>query len=324
MVQIVFLCGGVGRRFGSSLWMKPLNKVEGVSLMEHTLRPFVEAGFSIWIAHNENLGQQGIQRIVGAMFPKAQNSIRFFQLPYLTQGAVESGYLAVQAMNRKEQTEPILFFDNDAIYSKEMIQQVVRAAQSLPPHSALLGTAWIDDPQPCYCYVETETREGEREREEEEGTIEKVVRIREKEVISHIFGIGIYGFQSGQFFLDEAHQMIQEDRRMKQEFYFSSLLDAILEKNRLVQSVRSDTWPTVLGTPEQIRSIKHTLPRKTLRFVISHHHAIDHLDWIDDLLEQGHEVRVLTPEEEDAYDFRIDPKSINPTHPDWKQWMGFE
>lgn len=232
MVRVIFLCGGLGRRFGEySPFCKPLTLLWGRPMFEYTLKPFIDRNMSILIAYNTVLEEQNFEEQVRAVYPEGR--IDFYQIPYLTEGAVETGLLAVNSCIKED--ESIIFFDNDAIYR---FDDDFVAKLNTNFTESFLGYSDIEEPLPCYCYMKIEG--------------DHVKEIREKEIISNHYGIGVYGFHSSKVFEEEASYIIRNKIKMRGEYYFSALYAHLLGKGMSIEGVRLET-PIVLGTPEQVR-----------------------------------------------------------------------
>lgn len=294
MVRIVFLCGGVGKRFHTSHLCKPLCMLYGTPMFVYTLKPFVEAGYSILIAYHQLLKDQDFERQIKKTFPNGL--FDFFEIPYLTEGAVETGLLAIQGCMSDE--EPVVFFDNDAIYDLTVLT-------NLPKNCPFVGYSYIENPQNCYCYLEMDHTQ-------------VVKQIVEKQVISHHYGIGVYGFHSQKYFIEQAKKLIEGNYRMNGEFYFSALYDYLLKKGEVIKGLYFENPPKVLGTPKQV--CLNLEPKQEPRSFLVHPDVKDRYpDFIEKLESLGHTVKI----EKLDYDFVIDDRAINPMVENWQKWLGF-
>lgn len=78
-----------------------------------------------------------------------------------------------------------------------------------------------------------------------------VTEIKEKEVISSEAVVGVYYFQNGSRFLSAADQVIADDKRVKGEFYVSSVIDQMIKDGYLFETTPCDC--AILGTPEELQ-----------------------------------------------------------------------
>jgi NDP-sugar pyrophosphorylase family protein len=112
-MKFILLCGGIGKRCNYSL-PKPLNYIKGKHMIEYIIQNIPSD--EIHIIYNIILNNYNFKEIVINLFK--QKKIFFYEIDYLTRGAVETAYIGInQFINIDENNEKILFIDNDNIHT---------------------------------------------------------------------------------------------------------------------------------------------------------------------------------------------------------------
>lgn len=228
-LQFIYLCGGLGKhKYGTSMFSKPLNYIYGKPLFSYTLKPIIDLSQNIFIIYHDILHEQNLHGEILKQFPN--RNIQFYRLPYITRGPLETAYLFIK--NMKLQNKPIIFLDNDVIYRVQ-------------PHNfenlnyPFIGYSQTDSSQNSnqYCYI---LRNGNQ-----------LTDVQEKNIISQEYGTGIYGFQSPTDFLHLAKEIITTNQLHQNEFFFSTLLQYLLQQKITVYT-QSLPPPLTLNTNEQV------------------------------------------------------------------------
>ena len=185
--QFIYLCGGLGKhKYSTSMHSKPLNHIYGKPLFTYTLKSFLNLTNHIYIIYNDILHEQNLHGEIHKKFPHLK--ITFYKLPYITRGPLESAYLAIK--NLPLEHKPILFFDNDVIYTlqKEDFQNINF------PFIGYYHEENLTNRSNQYCYIKQENN--------------TLTQIQEKDIISNDIGIGIYGFSSPNEFIHYSKNII--------------------------------------------------------------------------------------------------------------------
>lgn len=100
--------------------------------------------------------------------------------------------------------------------------------------------------------------------------VEKMI---EKEVISQIANVGIYGFKSAKKFISFAEKIIEENLQVRDEFYISSVFDFYLKDNlKIVSKFIEEVH--IIGTPKELnfflKFVARTMYPKKIGFVSDH------------------------------------------------------
>ena len=94
-----------------------------------------------------------------------------------------------------------------------------------------------------------------------------VSRVVEKEVVSDMATVGVYGFRRGRDFVAAADRMISRDRRAKGEFYVAPVFNELIAEGKKVAVHpvgRLDEAMFGLGTPEDVERFLQRPQSKSL------------------------------------------------------------
>lgn len=236
---LLITAAGEGSRFraeGISV-PKPLIRVQGLTLLEHTLRSFA-------LAPGDQL-LMAVQRAHGVheqLADRLQQAFPLVAQHWLELEALLPGQLAT-AVAALEQTLP----DED---------------QPLLIHNCDTGFAWQSDLLPsaeAYGSMAVFPAEGEHWSfgQPDPHDPSRAIAIAEKQRISELASIGLYGFQSVHRFLSDARQQLRSGNTVRGEHYVAPLLQRALSLGETVQlprvgGVRLYGTPTELCTSFQI------------------------------------------------------------------------
>ncbi len=105
------------------------------------------------------------------------------------------------------------------------------------------------------------------------GTTSDIEFMIEKEVVSQLANVGIYGFRSASDFIEKAKFVIKNNILVKDEFYISSVFSLFFEQKALVLSCFVDEVH-IIGTPNELdffsRYVWKTMNPKNIGFVSDH------------------------------------------------------
>ena len=77
--------------------------------------------------------------------------------------------------------------------------------------------------------------------------------VREKEVISNEATVGIYNYKHGSDFVKYAHQMIEKNIRVNNEFYVAPVYNEMIEAGKKIVYNNVGTSMYGLGVPEDLK-----------------------------------------------------------------------
>jgi capsule biosynthesis phosphatase len=155
----------------------------------------------IHIIYNIFLNEYNFKQIVINLFK--QKTIYFYEVDFLTRGAVETAYVGINNIVTIDTNEKIVFLDNDNIHTfDEDIDKIQNCQDSF------IGYC-IDYEKTNYSFIKIDNG--------------NIIDIKEKIKISDTYCCGIYGFKNMELFKVYAKKLIETNYKTKNEFYFSQL-----------------------------------------------------------------------------------------------------
>lgn len=230
---LLITAAGLGSRFraeGISV-PKPLIQVQGLTLLEHTLSSFSLApGDQLLIAVQRT---HGVAQQLG---DRLQQTFPLVAQHWLELETLLPGQLAT-AVAALEQTLP----DSD---------------QPLLIHNCDTGFDWQNDLLPsaeAYGSMAVFPAEGDHWSfgQPDPQDPSRAIAIAEKQRISELASIGLYGFQSARRFLNDARQQLRSGNTVKGEHYVAPLLQKALSQGETVQLPRVG-GVRLYGTPGEV------------------------------------------------------------------------
>jgi capsule biosynthesis phosphatase len=198
-MKYILLCGGIGKRCNNYSLPKPLNFINGKHMIEYIIQNIPSE--ELYVIYNVFLEDYNFEEIVRNLFKT--KTIYFSKVDYLTRGAVETAYIGINQFHLGD--SPVVFMDNDNIHTFTEF-----------PNSNFVGHG-INYEKTNYSFIEI--LDG------------FVVNIEEKVKISDNYCCGIYGFQNTNIFQKYAKQLIEQNFKTKNEFYFSQLYKLLLKEH---------------------------------------------------------------------------------------------
>jgi len=223
----ILLCGGMGKRINNYSLPKPLNYIYGRHMIEYLIENIPSK--DIYIIYNNFLDEYQFQTIL--LNKCNTKTIHFFSVDYMTRGAVETAYIGIQGFaSLLSVEENIVFIDNDNLHTfpKEIpVFQNDFIGYSIDYHKTNYSFICIDSKNEC------------------------ITNIVEKDKISDFYCCGFYGFKNFIHFLSIAKELLDENKKTKNEFYFSQLYKHSLSKEEIIKPFFIENTQH-LGTYEEI------------------------------------------------------------------------
>lgn len=225
--MIIIPLGGAGVRFRDNGYITPkaLVPLQGKPMLFYLLDCLPTGADVMFICHPDYLDQE-LEALVSSNFTLR---IKIHYLTRPTRGAAET---LLQGLTHITEDEPVLCLDADTYYQAGVVSR-------WGGDNAIFvfedkGT------NPVFSYVET----GEG----------RVLRIAEKEQISHHACVGAYGFRSAFELRDACRCILAADRRSRGEFYTSTAIQQLIDDGSHFSAVhlQAGEWFCV-GTPLQLR-----------------------------------------------------------------------
>ena len=215
---------------------KPLIKVQGITLLEHTLSSFaLTSSDQLLIAVQKS---HGVARQLSGQLQRAYPMVtqQWIELEALLPGQLATAVAALTQV-QPDRDQPLLI------------------------HNCDTGFAWQEDLLPSaetYGSMAVFPAEGEHWSfgKPDPQDPSRAIAIAEKQRISELASIGLYGFQSVRGFLSDAHQQLQNAGTVRGEHYIAPLLQRALSKGETVVLPRVG-GVRLYGTPLELCASFH-------------------------------------------------------------------
>jgi capsule biosynthesis phosphatase len=233
-MKYIVLCGGIGKRNKQYSLPKPLNYIHGKHLIEYIIESIPSN--EIYIVYNVVLDDYNFKEIVINKFKS--HKIFFSRLDFLTRGAVETALVGIRRFNLNN--DNILFIDNDNFHEIPQLDVFT---------TNFIGYG-IDYEKENYSFVTINDN--------------RVINIEEKIKISDNYCCGLYGFVNVHEFMELAEQLINNNLKTKNEFYFSELYKLLINNNKVITPFFVNT--TIhLGSYDEMMTHSYNISKKKLR-----------------------------------------------------------
>lgn len=236
MMNIVIPMAGRGSRFARAGYEmpKPLIDIYGHPMVEYVvkdIRPACAHRF-IFICQEEHLEKYGLADRLEQISP----GCGIVTVDHITEGAACTVLLAEKLIDN----EDALMIANSDQYVDMDINAYLGA---MGEHDGLIMT--MPSSHPKWSYI----------RYDDEGF---VTIAREKEVISDQATVGIYNYKHGSDFVRFAHQMIEKNIRVNNEFYVAPVYNEMIAAGRKIVYRDMGERMYGLGTPEDLEAFRKT------------------------------------------------------------------
>lgn len=241
-MNIVIPMAGRGSRFADAGFTtpKPLISVRGRPMYSWALDglPVDRAEKLIFVCLQEHLQDGGLSRDIHARFGEDKTVI--VPLADTTEGQACSVLCAKEWINNDR---PLLIFNADTFFKSDLektLSEVEREA------NGFLGVFEADGDEWSFARVDNRGR---------------VVKTAEKTRISPWASTGLYHFTRGQDFVRYAEEMIEENERVRKEFYIAPVYNRMIEAGADIRiDPAKEVW--VLGTPDQLAAFEANYPQE--------------------------------------------------------------
>ena len=232
MLNIVVPMAGRGSRFAKAGYQmpKPLIDVHGHPMIEyvtHNIRPDCEHRF-IYICQLEHLERYHLAQELERMAP----GCAVVTVDHITEGAACTVLLAERYIDNDD---ALMIANSDQFVDTSINEYLNKMGN----YDGLIMTMPANDPK--WSYI----------RYNESGF---VTLVREKEVISDQATVGIYNYKRGSDFVRFAHQMIEKDIRVNNEFYVAPVYNEMIEAGRKIVFCDVGEKMFGLGIPEDLNT----------------------------------------------------------------------
>lgn len=232
MLNIVVPMAGRGSRFAEAGYEmpKPLIDIYGHPMIEYVTKnitPTCEHRF-IYICQKEHIEKYGLDKKLQSIAP---NCI-IIPINYITEGDACTVLLAEEYINSND---AMMIANSDQFVDTDINEYI----KAISDFDGLIMTMPADHPK--WSYIKFD----------DNGF---VTMVREKEVISNEATVGIYNYKYGSDFVKYAHQMIDNNIRVNNEFYVAPVYNEMIDAGMKI--VFDNVGPKMhgLGVPEDLNS----------------------------------------------------------------------
>ena len=230
MLNIVVPMAGRGSRFAQAGYKmpKPLIDVFGHPMIEYVTKnitPDCEHRF-IYICQEEHLKKYGLAEKLNEIAPDCV----VVTVDHITEGAACTVLLAEKYIDNDD---AMMIANSDQFVDTDINSYLAAMGDA----DGLIMTMPADDPK--WSFIKYD----------ENGF---VTIVREKEVISNEATVGIYNYRHGKDFVKYAHQMIDKNIRVNNEFYVAPVYNEMIEDGMKIAFKDVGAKMYGLGIPEDL------------------------------------------------------------------------
>lgn len=231
MLNIVVPMAGRGSRFANAGYVmpKPLIDIHGHPMIEYVtknIRPACDHRF-IYICQQEHLEKFNLAKELDRISP----GCAVVTVDHITEGAACTVLLAEQYIDNDD---ALMIANSDQFVDTDINTYLA----AMGDYDGLIMTMPASDPKWSYIKYDEQSF---------------VTLVREKEVISNQATVGIYNYQHGRDFVKYAHQMIDRNIRVNNEFYVAPVYNEMIDAGMKIvfQDVGQKMYG--LGIPEDLK-----------------------------------------------------------------------
>lgn len=230
MLNIVIPMAGRGSRFSAAGYTlpKPLIDVDGMPMIElvtKNIMPRTEHRF-IFICQEEHLRTYDLLDLLRKVSPDCE----VITIDHVTEGAACTVLLAEKFINNSDE----LMIAN----SDQFVDIDINTYLDALKKDGLIMTMPANDPKWSFIKYNENM---------------EVTLVREKEVISEQATVGIYNYAQGKDFVKYAHQMIEKNIRVNNEFYVAPVYNEMINAGMKIGFYDIGEQMHGLGTPDDLK-----------------------------------------------------------------------
>ncbi len=234
-MNIVVPMAGKGSRFTEAGYKlpKPLIEINGHPMIEFVIRnitPSLDHKF-IFICQQEHKDKYNMEKLLKKLAPESI----IIPITYVTEGAACTVLLAEKYIDNDM---PLMIANCDQYVDTDIDEYI----KNMEGYDGLIMTMPADDPK--WSFIKYKEK--------------LVTLVREKEIISDQATVGIYNYKHGSDFVKYAHQMMEKNVRVNNEFYVAPVYNEMISDG--LNITYSDVGEKMygLGTPDDLNIFKKT------------------------------------------------------------------
>lgn len=232
---------GRGTRFATEGYSlpKPLIDVNGrpmISWVIENLQTSIPTKFT-FVALREHENQYELSSILRKYAP----SCKIVWVEAVTSGAAQSALLGCKVLPLNS---PLVIANSDQFVSQDLTNFLREAIKT----DGLIMTMPSNDPKWSYVILNEK---------------KEVVRVVEKEVVSNLATVGIYGFRTVNSFVHHATAMIESQEKVNGEYYVAPVYNRIIKSGRTIRYFDVGKNMHGIGTPSDLLDFKQWISSST-------------------------------------------------------------
>ena len=240
-LNFIIPMGGEGKRFKNSKFNKPkfMIKTKNKTLLEWAIQSLpLDFAHKIFFIIRKNDEQNfRVKEFIKKIMKKFPNTkFKVILLSKNTRGQAETVLSCKKEINNDR---ALLIFNNDTYFKSIRLKSRLLSMRN-QKIDGILGIFNSKDPK--YSFVEIDNDD-------------KVIRTKEKKVISNFASTGMYIFSKGSDFIKSAEYAIEKNILTKNEFYISELYNILIKEGKKITVDVADEF-VALGTPEDIKKFE--------------------------------------------------------------------
>ena len=240
-LNFIIPMGGEGKRFKNSKFNKPkfMIKTKNKTLLEWAIQslPLDFAHKVFFIIRKNDEQNFRVKEFIKKIMKKFPNTkFKVLLLSKNTRGQAETVLSCKKEINNDR---ALLIFNNDTYFKSIRLKSRLLSMRN-QKIDGILGIFNSKDPK--YSFVEIDNDD-------------KVIRTKEKKVISNFASTGMYIFSKGSDFIKSAEYAIEKNILTKNEFYISELYNILIKEGKKITVDVADEF-VALGTPEDIKKFE--------------------------------------------------------------------
>jgi len=241
-LNFIIPMGGEGKRFKDSKFNKPKFMIEtkNKTLLEWAIQSLpLDFAHKIFFIIRKNDEQNfRVKEFIKKIMKEKFSNIKFeiLLLSKNTRGQAETVLNCKKYINNDR---GLLIFNNDTYFKSTRLKSRLLSMRN-QNIDGILGIFNSNNPEYSFVKIDNEN---------------KVIKTKEKKVISNFASTGMYIFSKGSDFIKSVEYAIEEEILSKNEFYISELYNILIKEGKKFTVDIADEFVT-LGTPEDIKKFE--------------------------------------------------------------------
>ena len=241
-LNFIIPMGGEGKRFKNSKFNKPKFMIEtkNKTLLEWSIQSLpLDFAHKIFFIIRKNDEQNfRVKEFIKKIMKEKFSNIKFeiLLLSKNTRGQAETVLNCKKYINNDR---GLLIFNNDTYFKSTRLKSRLLSMRN-QNIDGILGIFNSNNPEYSFVKIDNEN---------------KVIKTKEKKVISNFASTGMYIFSKGSDFIKSVEYAIEEEILSKNEFYISELYNILIKEGKKFTVDIADEFVT-LGTPEDIKKFE--------------------------------------------------------------------